>query len=180
MWPGSPIIPQSGIPGRAPRERSGRRQRETARSRRRGRNQRAQGAVRSGAMDQAAFQTRVRVQGRPCRRPVRLFRRARLPSQVEGSTCGTGSSARVQLSTHTDGHGMRMVCRMFARVQPGCVACRTWGKFEKSSLARTVLHPHACKRQPIGDGRKGQYREQLEHICGQCFRYSLRVYGLVL
>ena len=103
---GGPIIPQSGIPGRALRERSGRRQRETARSRRRGGNQRAQGAVRSGAMDQAAFQTRVRVQGRPCRRPVRLFRRARLPSQVEGSTCGTGSSARVQLSTRTDGHGI--------------------------------------------------------------------------
>ena len=45
-------------------------------------------------------------------------------------------------------------------MQPGCAACRTRGKFQKSSLARTTTHLYAYKGQSIGGGRRSQRREK--------------------
>ena len=63
-------------------------QRETARSRRSGRNKRAQGVARSRAMDRAVLQTRVCVYGRPCHRPGRVFScMPSMPRSCRGRAC---------------------------------------------------------------------------------------------
>ena len=73
-----------------------------------------------------------------------------------------------------------VVYHMYARVQHGCAACRTRGKLQKSSLARTTRHLHACEVQSIGGGGSSQRREKLVQMYAQRARYSLRVQGLVL
>ena len=150
-------------------KRSGRRQRETARSGRSGGNQRAQGAVRPRTLDcalgRAAFQTRARVQGRSCRWFAATFRPCTPVSAVEGGACSTRSSARVQLGMCTDEHG---IVYGLAHVCAGATwLCRTRGKFQKSSLARTSRHLHACKGQRIGSGRRSQRREKLAQMYAQ-------------
>jgi len=137
--------------------------------RRSGGNQRAQGAVRPRTLDcapdRAAFQTRARVQGRSCRWFAATFRPCTPVSAVEGGACSTRSSARVQLGMCTDEHG---IVYGLAHVCAGATwLCRTRGKFQKSSLARTSRHLHACKGQRIGSGRRSQRREKLAQMYAQ-------------
>ena len=72
-----------------------------------------------------------------------------------------------------------VVYHIYARVQHGCAACRTRGKLQKSSLARTTRHLHACEVQSIGGGGSSLRREKLVQMYAQRARYSLRVQGLV-
>ena len=67
---------------------------------------------------------------------------------------------------------------MYARVQPGCAACRTRGKFQKSSLARTARHLHACEGQSIEQHRRKRCKEcggasicpprRVRSVCREC------------
>ena len=117
------------------------------------------------ALDRAAFQTRARVQGRSCRWFAATFRPCTPVSAVEGGACSTRSSARVQLGMCTDEHG---IVYGLAHVCAGATwLCRTRGKFQKSSLARTSRHLHACKGQRIGSGRRSQRREKLAQMYAQ-------------
>ena len=143
-------------------------------------NQGTQGALRPFALDRAAFQTRVRVQGRSAGAAaagaLQLFDRARRAAQVRGGARSTRSSARVQLGMCTDEHG---IVYGLAHVCAGATwLCRTRGKFQKSSLARTAKHLHACEGQSIGGSRWSQHREKLAQMYAQRVRYSLRVQGL--
>jgi hypothetical protein len=169
--PERPYIPAYRESRRALKEGSVRRQRETARSGRSGGNQRAQDAVRprtlDRALDRAAFQTRARVQGRSGRWFAATFRPCTPGSAVEGSACSTRSSARVQLGMCTDedgiAYGLAHVCAGAAWLR----RVQTRGKFQKSSLARTTRHLHACKGQSIGGGRRSQRRGQLAKMYAQ-------------
>ena len=67
---------------------------------------------------------------------------------------------------------------MYARVQPGCAACRTRGKFQKSSLARTARHLHACEGQSIEQRQRKRCKEcggasicpprRVRSVCREC------------
>ena len=84
----------------------------------------------------------------------------------------------MQLGMCTDEHG---IVYGLAHVCAGATwLCRTRGKFQKSSLARTTRHLHACEVQSIGGGGSSLRREKLVQMYAQRARYSLRVQGLVL
>ena len=133
------------------------RQRETARSRSSGGNQRAQGAMRSRAMDRTALQTLVRVQGRPCRRPVRLLGRA----------CSASCDAHAHACVHAHGsaddaasarqHAWTLCAAaalLFRRCAHAVHHCACSARAEHAH-ARACMHAHrsaddtASARQPV-------------------------------
>ena len=110
-------------------------QRETARSRRSGRNKRAQGVARSRAMDRAVLQTRVCVYGRPCHRPGRVF------------SCMPSMSARAE-DAHAHAYGTRitaqMTCPALGSTPGRCSRARPVPSRSTSRVRASAQNAHAC------------------------------------
>jgi hypothetical protein len=93
------------------------------------------GAMRSRAMDRTALQTLVRVQGRPCRRPVRLLGRA----------CSASCDAHAHACVHA--HGSADDAASARRLVRAVRACSVSLCMQRSCRARACARVHARASQ---------------------------------